>query len=103
MFSGASNFVSQVDDAFMFILIISVIFFLGITFAMIYFVIRYHHKRNKVGANIHGNFTLELIWTVVPTLLVLGMFYYGFIGYRSRTRRGRSASRHSTDLGSSSC
>ena len=82
MYSGASNFSSPVDDAFMFILIISVIFFVGITFAMIYFVIRYHHTRNKVVANIHGNFTLELLWTVIPTLLVLGMFYYGFIGYR---------------------
>lgn len=82
MFSGASNFSSPVDDAFMFILIISVIFFVGITFTMIYFVIRYHHTRNKVVANIHGNFTLELLWTIIPTLLVLGMFYYGFIGYR---------------------
>jgi cytochrome c oxidase subunit 2 len=82
MISGASSFSSLVDDAFIFILIISLVFFLGITFAMIYFVIRYHHTRNKVGANIHGNFTLEVLWTVIPTLLVLGMFYYGFIGYR---------------------
>lgn len=82
MFSGVSTFSSLVDDAFIFILVISLIFFLGITFTMIYFVIRYHHTRNKVVSNIHGNTTLEIIWTVIPTLLVLGMFYYGFIGYR---------------------
>lgn len=82
MLSGASTFSSLVDDAFIFILVISLIFFLGITFTMIYFVIRYHHTRNKVVSNIHGNATLELVWTVIPTLLVLGMFYYGFIGYR---------------------
>ena len=82
MISGASSFSSLVDDAFIFILSISLVFFLGITFAMIYFVIRYHHTRNKVASNIHGNFTLELLWTVIPTLLVMGMFYYGFIGYR---------------------
>lgn len=82
MFSGVSTFSSLVDDAFIFILVISLIFFLGITFTMIYFVIRYHHTRNKVVSNIHGNATLEIVWTVIPTLLVLGMFYYGFIGYR---------------------
>ena len=82
MFSGVSTFSSLVDDAFIFILVISLIFFLGITFTMIYFVIRYHHTKNKVVSNIHGNTTLEVVWTVVPTILVLGMFYYGFIGYR---------------------
>ncbi len=82
MLSNASTFASQVNDTFMFILIVSVIFFLGVVIAMIYFVVRYHHKRNQEVANIHGNTTLEVLWTVIPTILVMAMFYYGFIGYR---------------------
>ena len=81
MLSGASSFSSLVDDAFFFILFVSIIFFVGIVATMIYFVVRYHHTRNKKVANIEGNLTLEIVWTVIPTLLVLGMFYYGFIGY----------------------
>ncbi|KAA3616583.1 MAG: cytochrome c oxidase subunit II [Calditrichaeota bacterium] len=81
MLSGASSFASLVDDAFFFILIISIIFFVGIVATMLFFVVRYHHTRNKKVANIEGNLTLEIVWTVIPTLLVMGMFYYGFIGY----------------------
>lgn len=83
MFSGSSTFVSEVDQAFLFILIISVIFFVGIVFTMIYFVVRYHHKKNQTVSQSSGNLTLELLWTVIPTILVLAMFYYGFIGYRN--------------------
>ncbi len=81
MLSGASSFASLVDDAFFFILVVSIIFFVGIVATMIYFVVRYHHTRNKKVKNIEGNLTLEIVWTVIPTLLVMGMFYYGFIGY----------------------
>jgi cytochrome c oxidase subunit 2 len=44
-------------------------------------MIRYHHKRNPVATDIPHNTALEVIWTVVPTILVLVMFYYGWAGY----------------------
>ncbi|MHC1706995.1 MAG: cytochrome c oxidase subunit II [Bacteroidales bacterium] len=81
MFSGASNFVHGVDTAFMLILIISVIFLVAITAVMIYFVYRYHEKRNPVATEIHGNNKLEILWTVIPTLLAMVMFYYGWKGW----------------------
>ncbi|MCA9731103.1 cytochrome c oxidase subunit II [candidate division KSB1 bacterium] len=82
MLPDASSFSAIVDDAFYFILFISVIFFVGIVATMIFFVVRYHHTRNKTVENIEGNLTLEIVWTVIPTILVMFMFYYGFIGYR---------------------
>lgn len=82
MFSNASNFVEGVDLSFAVILGISLVFLVGITAVMIYFVIRYNRKRNPKATNIHGNHKLEIIWTVIPTLLVLVMFYYGWIGYK---------------------
>ncbi|NWG03330.1 MAG: cytochrome c oxidase subunit II [Syntrophaceae bacterium] len=70
-----------VDQVFFFILAITV-FLLGlITFLMVYFVIRYRKKRNPQPSDIHGNIWLEIIWTIVPTLLVLAMFYYGLTGF----------------------
>ena len=70
-----------VDQVFFYILAITV-FLLGlITFLMVYFVIRYQKKRNPKPSEIHENIWLEIIWTVVPTLLVLTMFYYGMTGF----------------------
>jgi cytochrome c oxidase subunit II len=82
MFSNASNFVQGVDLSFAIILGISVFFLVSITAVMIYFVIRYSRKRNPIASNIHSNDRLEIIWTVIPTLLVLIMFYFGWTGYK---------------------
>lgn len=81
MFSQASNFVEGVDLAFAVITGISLVFLVGITFAMIYFVIKYSRKNNPVAKNVKESKSLEIIWTIVPTLLVLVMFYYGWVGY----------------------
>ncbi|MGE5431843.1 MAG: cytochrome c oxidase subunit II [Syntrophomonadaceae bacterium] len=79
--SGASTYAQTVDNTFIYIVTISVIILLGVTFAMIYFVIRYSRKRNPKPSNIEGNLTLEVIWIAVPTLLALSMFYYGFTAF----------------------
>lgn len=81
MYSGASNFVEGVDNAFMVIMGISIFLLILITIVMIYFIIRYNKKRHPVAADIRGNNWLELIWTIIPTILVLLMFWYGYIGY----------------------
>jgi cytochrome c oxidase subunit 2 len=82
MFSDASNFVTGVDTTFAIILGASVFFLVAITAVMIYFVIRYNKKRNPKSVDIHENRKLEIIWTAIPTLLVLVMFYFGWTGYR---------------------
>lgn len=74
-------FNSSVDGAFIFVISISIAILIGVTVAMIYFVIRYHHTRHTDAKDIHGNVALEVTWTVIPTLLVLGMFWFGFKGY----------------------
>ena len=82
MFIAQSEFVKSVDFAFFFIVAISVFFLVLITGLMIYFVIRYSRKRNPKATNIHGNVPLEILWTVIPTILVLFMFYFGWMGYK---------------------
>lgn len=81
MFSQASNFVEGVDKAFLIISGISLFFLIGITLAMIIFVIKFNKKRNPVAKNVEESKRLEIIWTVIPTILVLIMFYYGWVGY----------------------
>lgn len=81
IFSNASNFVEGVDTAFMIIFGISLFFLLGISAVMIYFVFRYHKTRNPKATQIDGSTTLEILWTIVPLVLVIVMFYFGYKGY----------------------
>lgn len=82
MFDGASNFVSSVNTTFLVVLSISVFFLVLITGLMLYFVFKYSRKKNPVATNIEGNVALEITWTLIPTILVLIMFWYGWIGYK---------------------
>ena len=77
----ASSAAERVDSIFLFIFALSVAFLLFITFLMVYFVIRYSRKRNPKPRDIEGHFGLEVTWTVVPLVLFLAMFYYGWTNY----------------------
>ena len=81
MFSGYSNFSSGVDTAFAVITSISLFFLIGITAVIIYFIIRYNKKSNPVASEIEGSNKLEIIWTVIPVILVLFMFWLGWSSY----------------------
>jgi len=80
-FSGASNLAAAVDRAFIFIFAISFIFTIGITILMIYIVIHFSRKKGKAPMQFTGNTKLEIIWTVVPLIIVMVMFYYGTIAF----------------------
>ncbi len=75
------NPVQGVDQAFWYILGISAVLLFGITVVMVYFVIRYRRSRNPVPSDIRDNLWLEVVWTVVPTLIALSMFYIGWTSY----------------------
>lgn len=81
--NNVSNFVSGVDTSFAVILGISLFFLIAITVVMIYFVIKYNRKRHPKSVDVKERMSLEVIWTVIPTILVLIMFYYGWVGYKS--------------------
>ena len=86
MVIAQSEFVKSVDFAFFFIIAISVFFLVLITGLMIYFVFKYSRKKNPRATNIHGSVPLEILWTVIPTILVLFMFYFGWVGYQEMSR-----------------
>jgi cytochrome c oxidase subunit 2 len=78
----ASNFVAGVDRAFMVILGVSAFFLIGLTIIMIVFIYKYRKDRHPKAIQNEGNNTLEMIWTAVPLILVLVMFYFGWMGWR---------------------
>jgi len=82
----ASNFVSTFNTAFYFIVAVSLLLLIALTVIMIYFVFRYNRKRNPVATQIEGNTRLEILWTVIPIILSLVMFYFGWAGWKPTTK-----------------
>ena len=73
-----------VDPVFKFIIGVSIVLLLGITATMVAFVIRYRRSRApEPTSQSSGNIWLEIVWIVLPSILVLAMFYYGWSGYLS--------------------
>jgi cytochrome c oxidase subunit 2 len=78
----ASNHAPGVDWLFYFILGVCIFFFLLIVVLMAIFTVRYRHKAGARRDTAAGHSTaLELTWTIIPTILVLIMFYYGLKGF----------------------
>ena len=82
MFSGASNLAEGVDKAFAVIFSISIFLLIGLTAVMIYSLIRFNNKRNPVARQFTGSVKLEIIWTVIPLIIVMVTFYYGWQGFK---------------------
>ncbi len=81
----ASTFAPDVDWLFYFIYWISVFFFLLITGLTVLFMIKYRRRRKgeeTPGSHLpHHNMTMEITWTIIPLILVMMMFVYGFRGF----------------------
>jgi cytochrome c oxidase subunit 2 len=87
----ASTFATKSDQIFLYVFILSLVFLVFITALMIYFVVRYSHKRHPKAEQIEGHTLLEVTWTVVPLLLFLGIFYFGWTRYDYSRRAPRDA------------
>jgi len=80
--SNLSNYSEGVNTAFIVILSITIFFLIALTIALIYFIIRYRRSKNPEATQIHGNLTLEIVWTTIPVLIVLAMFYFGWTAWK---------------------
>jgi len=81
MFEGASNFAKGVDNTFLFIFAVSFFFLIGITAVMLWFLFRYNRTKHPKAEQMKDNMKLEVAWTVIPFILVMLMFYYGYVAF----------------------
>jgi len=88
----ASEEAAQVDYMFIVVLGLSGFFFLGILGAVVYFTIRYRGRPgHKPEPSSSHNDTLEITWTVIPTIIVVFLFVGGWQGYVSMKTRHADA------------
>ena len=79
---AASTGAESVDPLFDALVVVSWFFFILIAGLTVYFAIRYRRKsRDEVGEEVMESKTLEVAWTVIPTIMLLGIFYWGFVAY----------------------
>lgn len=80
--SQASTVAAEVDWLFNFIYYVSAFFFVLVVGVMIYFVLKYYrrpgHTEQPTPSHHEG---LEITWSVIPSIIVGIIFYFGFTGY----------------------
>lgn len=76
---AGSTIAPDVDRLFYFVLYASLVFFLIVLGAVLFFAWRYRRKELAAAeSQVDHNRTLEIIWTVIPTILVFIVFFWGF-------------------------
>jgi cytochrome c oxidase subunit II len=90
-FEQASNVAGKVDSVFLFIAVLCSVFLVFITSLMIFFVIKYNRKKRPAGKDIEGNTWLEIAWTLIPLILFMAMFFYGWTDFNYMRKAPRDA------------
>ncbi len=83
MYSQSFSPAQQVDFALFLVFAFAGVVLLILTVTTLLFIIRYRHEKHPEAADIRGNTKLEILWTVIPSILVLGLFYFGWTGYQA--------------------
>lgn len=79
---SASNHAKDFDFAWNAVMYISVFFFFLVIGLTAYFVYKYRRRsEDQKTSSIDHNLKLEIAWTVIPTALVIGLFFIGLSGY----------------------
>jgi cytochrome c oxidase subunit 2 len=74
----ASSFAKDVDALYFFLLAVTAFFALVVAVLAIAFGVKFRRRREgTVGARIEGNLRLELIWSVIPTIIAMAIFGWG--------------------------
>jgi|CXWL01.1.fsa_nt_gi cytochrome c oxidase subunit 2 len=75
---SASTVSDQVDLLYFALLGMTAFFSLLIAVAVVYLAVRYHRQHpDQVGHAEHENATLELVWSIIPLAIVIGLFFWG--------------------------
>lgn len=76
---GASTMAPEIDSLFHFVNWASAILFVGVVGAMIYLAFRYRRRHDgELPAPVEPSKIVEVSWIILPTILVLIVFNWGF-------------------------
>src|SRR3954453_2624979 len=79
---SASGQAKQIDTLWDVLIIFSVPVFVGVTVVVLFSVVKFRMRpgeENLDGPPIHGNTRLEVIWTAIPAIVLVGLCTYAFV------------------------
>ena len=88
---GGSPNADRINTVYKFALYIAIVVFVGVQFTLFYSVIRFRARRGIVPAQIRGNTSLEIGWTVGTALILVVVTVFTFIkldGIKNPERSG---------------
>ena len=83
-FGAASGQAARIDGVFLLILVIGVFFFFLTQGMLIYFAVKYRRRlpgRDNETPIITGSPLFEFLWVLIPSLVVVAIFFYGWRVY----------------------
>jgi cytochrome c oxidase subunit II len=69
----------EIRNLYLIVLAMGTLVFIGVEAALIYILIRFRRKSDVLPPQTHGNNVLEIIWTTIPIIIVLGLFVATFV------------------------
>jgi cytochrome c oxidase subunit 2 len=68
------------DELFKILFIIGLIIFIGMTIAVTYSLFKFRKRKDQFGDGIalEGNLSLEIVWTIIPSIIVLIIGLYSY-------------------------
>jgi cytochrome c oxidase subunit 2 len=91
----------RVHTAFIFVSIFTGIIFVGVEAALVLFIVKYRRgkrPRTAEGPQIHGSTRLEIIWTVVPVVILAAIGTFIFVKLPSITDAPKAAAADQTSI-----
>lgn len=82
---GANEVARTTDDLYIMLWWFCVVWFVGLMGLMTYFVIKYRRRPGVPAQRSSSHNTpLEIVWTVIPTIFLVIMFFMGFWNYMDK-------------------
>lgn len=78
LIENSSTFGDEIDSLFFVVLAVTGVAFTLVEGTLIYFLLRYRHREGQKATYIHGNRRIEIIWTVIPGLMLFGLAVYQY-------------------------
>jgi cytochrome c oxidase subunit 2 len=88
----ASTFAGEVDALYTFLILLSIVFGAGIALALVVFAVKYRRRGHDDRPElIHGSMALELVWSLGPLAIVMGIFVWSAALYYRIQRAPKNA------------
>lgn len=70
---------NAIRDLYFLVFGVAAVVFIGVELAIIWVVVRYRRRNDELPPQIHGSTKAEIIWTVIPTMIVIALFVVSLI------------------------